>query len=52
MTKFIDLNMLVMPGGRERTVDEFRDLFARADLRLDGVTPSATGLCVLEAVPA
>ena len=27
-------------------------LFARAGLRLEGVTPTATGLCVLEAVPA
>jgi len=52
MTKFIDLNMLVMPGGRERTADEFHELFARAELQLDSVTPSATGLCVLEAVPA
>jgi O-methyltransferase domain len=52
ITKFGDLNMLVSPGGRERTVDEFRDLFARADLRLEGVTPADVGLCVLEAVPA
>jgi hypothetical protein len=39
-------------GGRERTADEFRELFAGAGLRLDNITPSATGLCVLEAVPA
>jgi hypothetical protein len=52
MTKFGDLNMLIGPGGRERTADEFRELFAGAGLRLDNVTPSATGLCVLEAVPA
>jgi O-methyltransferase domain/Dimerisation domain len=52
MTKFGDLNMLVSPGGRERTVDEFRELFAAAGLRLDSVTPTATDLYVLEAVPA
>jgi hypothetical protein len=52
MTKFGDLNMLVSPGGRERTVDEFRELFAATGLRLDGVTPTATGPSVLEAVPA
>lgn len=52
MTKFGDLNMLVGPGGRERTVDEFRDLLAGAGLRLEGVTPTATGISVLEATPA
>jgi hypothetical protein len=52
MTKFGDLNMLVSPGGRERTVDEFRELFAAAGLRLDSVTPTATDVYVLEAVPA
>ena len=52
LTKFADLNMLVSPGGRERTADEFRDLFAGAGLSLEGVTPTESGLCVLEAVPA
>jgi hypothetical protein len=52
MTKFSDLNMLVAPGGRERTVDEFRELFAGAGLQLEGVTPTATYLGVLEAKPS
>jgi hypothetical protein len=52
MTKFGDLNMLVSPGGRERTADEFRELFSGAGLSLEGVTPTESGLCVLEAVPA
>jgi len=30
--KFMDLNMLVMTGGRERTEDEYRALLAAADL--------------------
>jgi hypothetical protein len=36
--KFSDLNMLVGPGGRERTPDEFAALFAAAGFELTGVT--------------
>jgi len=32
--KFLDLQMLVMNGGRERTEEEYRELFAAARLRL------------------
>ena len=28
--KILDLEMLVMPGGKERTAEEFRELFAGA----------------------
>ncbi|MFJ9903596.1 methyltransferase [Streptomyces sp. NPDC101152] len=35
--KFSDLQMLVVLGGRERTVDEFRDLLARAGLKITDV---------------
>ena len=51
-TKLSDLNMLVAPGGRERTEDEFESLLAAAGFRLVGVTPTAVGLSVLESVPA
>jgi hypothetical protein len=51
-TKLMDLNMLVAPGGRERTVDEFESLFAAAGFRLVGATPTAAGLSVIEGVPA
>ena len=40
--KFADLNMLVMNGGRERTRDEFADLFGQSGFRLISVTPTAT----------
>jgi hypothetical protein len=46
-----DLNMMVMPGGLERTEAEFRDLFARAGYSLERVVPTGTHLQVLEAVP-
>ena len=46
--KFSDLNMLVMPGGRERTHDEYAALFNAAGLRLVGLTPAGP-MDVLEA---
>lgn len=46
--KLSDLNMLVGPGGRERTHDEYARLLDAADLRLTGVTPSASGVAVFQ----
>jgi SAM-dependent methyltransferase len=48
--KDLDLTMLVMPGGMERTEDEYRRLFAGAGLRLARIVRSPTEMCVLEAV--
>ena len=50
--KFADLNMLVVPGGRERTVDEFAALFARTGFELVGAMPTAAAMSVIEARPA
>ena len=36
--------MLVMPGGRERTLEEFAVMFEAAGFRLEGETPTASGL--------
>jgi hypothetical protein len=43
-----DLNMLVMPGGRERTVDEFAVLFAGAGLRMGRVVETPTEVVIIE----
>lgn len=48
--KFSDLNMLVAPGGRERTAEEYAALMARTGFRFVGVTPSASGTAVFEGV--
>ena len=48
----VDLNMMVMVTGRERTASEYGALFAAADLRLANVTPTRSGMCIMEAVPA
>jgi hypothetical protein len=50
--KLADLNMLVMPGGRERTDEEYAELFRRAGLRHSGTTLAATGHALIEAVGA
>ena len=49
--KFMDLNMLVMPDGQERTLDEYAQLFGRAEFRLVQAHPTDTGLYVIEAAP-
>ena len=49
---FSDLNMLVLPGGRERTEAEYAALFAAAGLQLRTVTDTATRYSIVEAVAA
>ena len=44
--------MLVMPGGRERTVEEFAALFESAGFELAATTPTAAAMSVIEARPA
>jgi hypothetical protein len=41
--KFSDLNMLVSPGGRERSTEEFAALFETAGFGFVGFTPGAAG---------
>lgn len=50
--KWLDLTMLVIPEGKERTEAEYRELFAAAGLRLQRVVNTAGELDILEAVPA
>lgn len=48
---FLDIEMLVLPGGRERTEQEFRTLLEGADFQLNKVIPTKSPCSVLEAVP-
>ena len=48
--KFSDLTMLVAPGGRERTLEEYDALLASAGLSLRGATSTGSGLSVIEGV--
>jgi hypothetical protein len=47
--KLIDLEMLLMPGGRERTEAEFRALFARAGFAITKIVPTKGAESVIEA---
>jgi hypothetical protein len=49
--KLIDLEMLLMPGGKERNADEFRALFAGAGFTLTRIERTESPLCVIEARP-
>ena len=49
-TKFSDLNMLVSPGGRERTREEYSALLAKAGFELTDVFPAGI-FNVIEAQP-
>ncbi len=48
----MDLNMMALSTGRERSLDEFENLFERAGLTPASTLPSASRVSVLEAVPA
>lgn len=50
-SKFFDLNMLVMTGGKERTEREFADLFAAAGLKLVRVIPTDLPTSIVEGEP-
>jgi len=50
--KLLDLVMLNIPGGRERTADEYRDLLAKAGYRMTRVVPTESPVSVVEAVAA
>jgi hypothetical protein len=48
----MDLNMLVMTGGRERTAKEYGALLARGGFKLTRIVPTASPFSVIEARPA
>lgn len=52
VAKFQDLNMLVSPGGQERTREEFAALFAAAGFTLTAVIPTADPASIIEGAPA
>jgi len=48
-SKFFDLIMLVMTGGRERTETEWRELLGKAGFKIDRIIPTASFLSIIEA---
>ncbi|HKY30301.1 MAG TPA: methyltransferase [Pyrinomonadaceae bacterium] len=48
--KFVDLNMMVITGGRERSEEEFRQLLEQSGLRLVRIIPTDCPISIVEAV--
>ena len=48
--KMVDITMLVMTGGRERTAEEYSRLLSHAGLTLARIVPTSSGSSVIEAV--
>jgi hypothetical protein len=49
LAQAMDLNMLVLLGGRERTTEEYRDVLAAAGFRMDHVIPTHSPFSIIEA---
>ena len=49
-SKLLDLEMLVSPGGVERTAEEYRELLAASGLRLTRILPTKSPFSIIEAV--
>jgi hypothetical protein len=49
--KWVDLHMLVMASGRERTAAQYRALFRAGGFDLASVSPLPSGQSILEALP-
>jgi hypothetical protein len=52
LSKELDIVMMVLPGGKERTKEEYADLVAKAGLRLKRVVDTRSPYSILELVAA
>jgi hypothetical protein len=48
--KLSDLEMMLLPGGRERTEEEFRALLGRAGFEMTRIIPTGSPECIIEGV--
>jgi hypothetical protein len=51
LAKDFDMVMLVLPGGIERTEEEYRLLFKQAGFQLSSITPTTSLISVIEGKP-
>jgi len=49
MSKLLDLEMLLMPGGRERTEPEWHELMNKAGFEITRIVPMKAAESVIEA---
>lgn len=51
-SKFLDLEMLMLPGGKERTAEEFESLLDKSGFKLNRIIPTPSPVSIVEAVKA
>jgi hypothetical protein len=51
LSKFFDLAMMVLPGGMERTEEEYRRLFEAGGFSLGRIVPTRSWISVIEGEP-
>ena len=49
--KLLDLHMMVVPGGKERTEEQYRELYQAAGFQLASITPTTAEVSVIEGRP-
>jgi hypothetical protein len=52
VAKLLDIEMLVMSGGRERTIDEYESMIKSTGLKMGKVIPTDIGLSMMECAAA
>ena len=50
MGKFLDLTMMLIPGGKERTAEQYQELYDRAGFDLTRIVPTSTEVSVIEGI--
>ena len=50
VAKLLDLEMLVITGGRERTETEFNNLFESSGFKLSRIIPTKESVCIIEGI--
>lgn len=49
--RVLDISMMILTGGKERTLQEYRDLLAESGFSVNQVIPSSSDLSIIEALP-
>jgi hypothetical protein len=52
MGKFLDLEMLIFPGGKERSEIEFREVFTASGWKVNRIIQTQSGISIVEGLPA
>ena len=50
--KLVDLHMMMVAGGMERTEEEYAELLDQAEFRLSRIVPTESIISVVEGLPA